>query len=185
MNRTPINICKETCVLPYFWNVAILPILSEMYFSKNLHTYKGGYRWLPIGWHRILRLCQKTFTLVPDIPGFSWDLLWVPCHDVVLLVNPIGRILVRWKVVEIVSRFWVYNLISRFWVQIIDIISRFWVYNLISRFWVYVQPLPPYIQHMYSRLQIISRFCAPPYLQSAVHMKRDLYTNKKETCAWE
>ena len=33
-----------------------------------------NYGQLHIGWHRILRLFLKTFSLVPGVPGFSWDL---------------------------------------------------------------------------------------------------------------
>jgi len=31
------------------------------------------YSQLQIGWHRIWRLFLKTFNLVPNVPGFSWD----------------------------------------------------------------------------------------------------------------
>ena len=48
------------------------------------------YSQLQIGWHRILRLFLKTFNLVPGVPGFIISYL-------ILIVNPMGRILVRWK----------------------------------------------------------------------------------------
>ena len=46
---------------------------------------------LQIGWHGILRLFLKPFNLVPGIPRFLWDLSWVPCHYVVLILNPMSR----------------------------------------------------------------------------------------------
>ena len=35
------------------------------------------YSQLQIGWHSILRLFRKTFNLVPGVPGFSWDSLFI------------------------------------------------------------------------------------------------------------
>jgi len=46
---------------------------------------------------KILRLFLKTFNLVPGEPAISWDLSSLPFGYLVLIVNPIGRILVRWK----------------------------------------------------------------------------------------
>jgi len=43
-----------------------------------------------IWWHRILRLFLKTFNLLPGVPGFI-------IYYMVLIVNPMGRILVRSK----------------------------------------------------------------------------------------
>jgi len=48
------------------------------------------YRQLRIGWHRILRLILETFNLVPGAP-------WFITYYLVLIVNPMGRILVRWN----------------------------------------------------------------------------------------
>jgi len=67
----------------------------------GIHTYSR----LQIGWQKILRLFLETFNLVPGVPGFSWDLSWVPCYYLVLIVNPMGRIVVRWIFVEMISRF--------------------------------------------------------------------------------
>jgi len=55
------------------------------------------YSRLQIGQQKILRLRLKTFNLVPGEPGFSWDLSWVPYYYLVLIVNPMGRIVVRWR----------------------------------------------------------------------------------------
>jgi len=52
-----------------------------------------------IGWHKILRWFLQYFNWVPGLPGFPWDLSShvVPSYHVVFIVNPIGRILVRWQ----------------------------------------------------------------------------------------
>jgi len=62
------------------------------------------YSWFQIGRHIILRLFLKTINLVPSVPGFWWDLPWVPCYYLVLIANPIRRILVRWTVLQRISR---------------------------------------------------------------------------------
>ena len=41
-----------------------------------------------------LEIISKTFDLLPGVPGFSWD---SSCILLVLIVNSMGRILVRWK----------------------------------------------------------------------------------------
>jgi len=63
------------------------------------------YRWLQIGWHRILRLLVKLFNEPKFCP---WGLWLVPRNSMVLMMN-LMRILVRlvlnWKFLEIISRF--------------------------------------------------------------------------------
>jgi len=63
-----------------------------------------SYSQLRIGRQKILRIFLKTFNLVSGEPGFSWDISLVPCYYMVLIVNPMDRILVRWKVLETMSR---------------------------------------------------------------------------------
>ena len=64
--------------------------LSFLYYSKS-------YSRLQIGWPFFLKWCLQTFNWVPGEPGFPWDLSLVPCHYLVLIVNSVGRIQVRWK----------------------------------------------------------------------------------------
>jgi len=45
---------------------------------------------------KIMKLFLKTFNLLPNEPRFSWDLSLVPGYYYLeLIVNPMGRILVR------------------------------------------------------------------------------------------
>jgi len=62
-------------------------------YTAYLHLLRPRYSQLQIGWHSISRLFLKTFNLVPGVPGFSMG----PSYNLVLIVNPMGRILVRWK----------------------------------------------------------------------------------------
>jgi len=43
-------------------------------------------------------ISERFYFLVPGVSGFSWDLSFVPLYSWVLIVNTIGRILVRGKV---------------------------------------------------------------------------------------
>jgi len=47
----------------------IFMLMSNINKSHVANTYSQ----MQIGWHSILRLFLKTFNLVPDVPGFSWD----------------------------------------------------------------------------------------------------------------
>jgi len=70
-----------------------------MYIDTHVSTYVDLYRHsqLQIGWHRILRLfVNKNFTAVPGVPRiYRFSISTI--HYVVLIVNPMGRILVRWQ----------------------------------------------------------------------------------------
>jgi len=74
--------------------------LFSVYVGLFLYVYVSFlyvYSRLQIAWHRTLRWFLKRFNLVPGVPGFSCDLSLVPCYNLVLIVNPMGRTLVRWK----------------------------------------------------------------------------------------
>jgi len=59
--------------------------------KNDTHTYSQ----LQIGWHRNLEIISETFNFVPGVSGFSWDLLLVPRYYLILIVNPMGRIVLR------------------------------------------------------------------------------------------
>ena len=70
------HICVQRCLGPgVFAHVKcdIFMLMSNINMSHVANTYSQ----LQIGWHSILRLFLKTFNLVPDVPGFSWDLSFV------------------------------------------------------------------------------------------------------------
>ena len=76
-------------------------IIIYVYIYTHIYTYIYTriyiYRYLQIGWHRILRLFVISFNVVPGVPGFSRDVLLAPHYSSVLIVNLMGRIPVRWK----------------------------------------------------------------------------------------
>ena len=76
--------CVPDCYSVFWWHWCL--------FAKTPEYYR-----LQIGWPKILRFFLQTFNLVPGEQGFSRNLSLVPCYHLVLLVNPMGRILLRWK----------------------------------------------------------------------------------------
>jgi len=75
-------------------------VLSHLNTSQKVSYFifsNRCYSRLQIGRYRILRLILKKSNFVPGVLGFSWDLSLVTIHYMVLIVNPMGRILVRWK----------------------------------------------------------------------------------------
>jgi len=92
------------------------PIHIYIYIHMNIHMY-GNHEssWLN-SWHVVsdyehifdnklqptvdrvaqnLEIISRNLHLVPGIPGFSWDLLLISCYYLVLIVNPMCRMLVR------------------------------------------------------------------------------------------
>jgi len=74
--------------------------VSYVYRITEIDPHDTGiwYSQLQIGCHRILRIFLKTFNWVPGVPRLI-------IYYLVLLVNPMGRILVCWFVFQIISRF--------------------------------------------------------------------------------
>jgi len=64
------------------------------HYVSTYTKYASAYSPLQIQRHKILRLCLKTFNLVPGVPGFSWDVLLLQLITW-LVVNLMSRILAR------------------------------------------------------------------------------------------
>ena len=61
----------------YMWNTGedsyVLNTGEHSYMSNTgKHATKSAQ------WHKILRLCLRTFNLIAGVPGFSWSLSLVP-----------------------------------------------------------------------------------------------------------
>ena len=102
----PIDVDVCVCIHIYMSNPTYICVrVRHICIYTHAHvdpTFTAiGYSRLQIGWHRISRLCLKTFNIVPGIlMGFIISTIYY----LVLIVNPMDRILVNWILMGFIIR---------------------------------------------------------------------------------